>query len=70
MEWLPSVLVLAVGIVLLVLLVVSVLGPLRRVRAASRTMTVAITGRMMRVRAAVAELNAWRASRHGGDIGA
>jgi phosphatidate phosphatase APP1 len=70
MEWLPSVLVLAMGIVLLVVLVVSLLGPLRRARAASRTMTVAVTGRMMRVRAGVAELNAWRAARHSGDTGA
>jgi hypothetical protein len=66
MEWLPSVLVFAVGLVLLLWILGRLLGPLRGARAAQRTLTVAVTGRSMRVKAALAETRAWRAARRSG----
>ena len=66
MEWLPSVLVFVVGLVLLVLLLIWLTRALARTRTASHTLTVAITGRTRRVKAALAEIQAWRAARSSG----
>lgn len=63
MEWLPSVLVFAVGLVVLLALVGSLLGRLRRTRAVSETMAVAVAGRTTRIRAGLGETRAWRAAR-------
>jgi hypothetical protein len=60
MEWLPGVLVFVMGLLLLVLLLVWLLGHLRRALAATRTMGVAVTGRTVRIRAGLAEIRLWR----------
>jgi hypothetical protein len=68
--WLPSVLMLVLGIVLLVPLVLSALRALRRTRSAAGALSIAVAGRTMRVRAGMGELHAWRAGRRApGDPG-
>ncbi|HEY2205039.1 MAG TPA: hypothetical protein VGH99_11270 [Pseudonocardia sp.] len=65
MGWLPTVLLLVVGLLVLVLLAVALVGAVHRARRASDRLTTALTGRTSRVRAGVAELTAWRAARRG-----
>lgn len=63
MGWLPSVVVLLVGLALLALVALRVFRMLRRTQGAAEALTIAVSGRTMRVRAGVGELNAWRAQR-------
>jgi hypothetical protein len=63
MGWLPTSLLLMVGIIGLALLLVSTAGAVRRASQASHTLSVAVEGRSNRLRAGLAELSAWRAER-------
>ncbi|WP_028927064.1 hypothetical protein [Pseudonocardia acaciae] len=69
MGWLPTSVLLVVGIIGLALLVAGLVGALHRARAAAHTLSVALDGRRTRLRAGAAELSAWRAEhrarRHG-----
>ncbi|MBO0873674.1 MAG: hypothetical protein J2P19_09800 [Pseudonocardia sp.] len=71
MGWLPTSVLLVVGIIGLAIVVASVIGALHRTRIAAHTLGVALAGRSMRLRAGTAELSAWRAARrdrrHGAD---
>lgn len=67
MGWLPTSVLLVVGIIGLALLVAGLVGALHRTRAAAHLLSVAFTGRSSRLRAGMAELSAWRAARHDAD---
>jgi hypothetical protein len=67
MGWLPTSVLLVVGIIALALLVAGVVGALHRARMAAHTLSVALGGRASRLRAGLDELAAWRAARHGAD---
>jgi hypothetical protein len=60
MGWLPTAVLIVLGIVLLALPGMRVLGALRRARAASETLNTSVTGRARRISAGVAEVRIWR----------
>jgi hypothetical protein len=60
MGWLPTAVLIVLGIVVLALLGMRVLGALRRARAASETLNTSVTGRATRISAGVAEVRLWR----------
>jgi hypothetical protein len=62
MGWLPTAVVVLLGLVLLALVAVRVGGALRRTRAASVTLNTAVTGRSRRIAAGLAEVREWRES--------
>ncbi|HZZ45940.1 MAG TPA: hypothetical protein VFE65_03545 [Pseudonocardia sp.] len=64
MGWLPSVVLIALGLVVLVLVLLAVFRRLRRLVTASRRLSTSVAGRTLRVRAGVAETRAWREARH------
>jgi hypothetical protein len=64
-QWLPSIVVLAVGLVGLLVLVLVLLGHLRRTQEAQRRLTVAVRGRTATLRAGLDETRAWRAAHRG-----
>lgn len=70
MGWLPTSLLLMVGIIGLALLLVSTVGAVRRASQASHTLSVAVAGRSNRLRTGLAELSDWRAEREGRRRGA
>ena len=63
MGWLPSIVLLVVGVVLLVVLLVRLRRAVVPARAAADTFGVATEGRSMRLRAALTELTRSRAAR-------
>ncbi|MBB6376016.1 phosphatidate phosphatase APP1 [Pseudonocardia eucalypti] len=67
MGWLPMSVLLTLGVLLLALPVVVATRAVLRARRAARTLTVATTGRVLRVRAGVAEVSAWRQARRSGN---
>lgn len=71
MGWLPTSVLLVVGIIGLAIVLTSAFGALHRTRAAVHTLGVALSGRSARLRAGAAEVSAWQAARrdrrHGAD---
>ncbi|WP_037078374.1 hypothetical protein [Pseudonocardia spinosispora] len=63
MGWLPSALVVVVGLLVLGLVAVRVFRVVRRTQGAVEALSISVSGRRMRVQAGVDELNAWRAQR-------
>jgi hypothetical protein len=64
MGWLPTAVLVVVGILLLALLVLRVVSALRLVRTASERLNTAVTGRSRRIGAGLDEVRAWRAAHH------
>jgi hypothetical protein len=64
MGWLPTAVLVVVGILLLALLALRVVSALRLARTASERLTTAVTGRSRRIGAGLAEVRAWRAAQH------
>lgn len=63
MGWLPSVLMLLFGLLVLAFVAMRALRVVRRTRGAVDALSISVSGRRMRVQAGVDELNAWRAQR-------
>ena len=64
MGWLPTAVLVVVGILFLALLLLRVLTALRLVRTAAERLNTAVTGRSRRIGAGLDEVRAWRAARH------
>jgi HAMP domain-containing protein len=62
MGWLPTVVLVVVGIVLLGVLALRLSGALRRTRIAARTLNTSVTGRTRRINAGLDEVRVWRAA--------
>jgi hypothetical protein len=60
MGWLLTAVLVLLGLVLLALVVLRVVGALRRAGAASATLNTAITGRSRRISSGLAEVREWR----------
>jgi hypothetical protein len=64
MGWLPTAVLVVVGILFLALLLLRVVTALRLVRTASERLNTAVTGRSRRIGAGLDEVRAWRAAQH------
>jgi hypothetical protein len=64
MGWLPTAVLVVVGILFLALVLLRVLTALRLVRTASERLNTAVTGRSRRIGAGLDEVRAWRAAQH------
>jgi hypothetical protein len=64
MGWLPTAVLVVVGILFLALVLLRVFTALRQVRTASERLNTAVTGRSRRIGAGLDEVRAWRAARH------
>ncbi|HEY2097122.1 MAG TPA: hypothetical protein VGH72_11695 [Pseudonocardia sp.] len=64
MGWLPTAVLVVVGILFLALLLLRVITALRLVRTASERLNTAVTGRSRRIGAGLDEVRAWRAAQH------
>jgi hypothetical protein len=64
MGWLPTAVLVVVGILFLALVLLRVLTALRLARTASERLNTAVTGRSRRIGAGLDEVRAWRAAQH------
>jgi hypothetical protein len=64
MGWLPTAVLVVVGILFLALVLLRVFTALRLVRTASERLNTAVTGRSRRIGAGLDEVRAWRAAQH------
>ncbi|HEV7791652.1 MAG TPA: hypothetical protein VGP05_21780 [Pseudonocardia sp.] len=64
MGWLPTAVLVVVGILFLALVLLRVLTALRLTRTASERLNTAVTGRSRRIGAGLDEVRAWRAAQH------
>jgi hypothetical protein len=64
MGWLPTAVLVVVGILFLALVLLRVFTALRLVRTASDRLNTAVTGRSRRIGAGLDEVRAWRAAKH------
>ena len=62
MGWLPTVLLVVVGLALLAVAAARTFGALRSARIASGTLNTSVTGRTRRIQAGVEEAREWRAA--------